>query len=269
VFTRIPYPGQPGTILVDGDTVWTTAVGLMQAGSRGVAGVGLRPAHRTREGRGNVPHPSSGPGGDGAARNGARQAGPLYAVDMNGRILRTASRARVEPGPWRCTPPSRATATAPPAFPGHWERGFRCLSTSPSTPSATPMSPTSTSRQSGGCRLEEARRNYGSSTPAFRVRVSERRGQGGPERAGPVLRRVPVDLAASPPPRGDLPHAHRHSSRFRGDRSLPVARLVSYRLGLRRVREALRQLVRCQPGSRARTGHTEERRFPSREANAR
>lgn len=89
VLARVPYPGQPGTVFVDGDTVWTTAEGLMQPDLDPwpVRAYDRRTGAEQPEKTFRVAHP--GPGVM-AIRGMARdRQGRLYLVDMNGRVLRT------------------------------------------------------------------------------------------------------------------------------------------------------------------------------------
>jgi outer membrane protein assembly factor BamB len=89
VLTRVPYPGQPAALVVDGDTVWTTTEAFMQPQ------VEEWPvwAYDRRTGREKVDETFTvhrpGPAVM-ALRGMARDAqGRLYLVDMNGRVLRT------------------------------------------------------------------------------------------------------------------------------------------------------------------------------------
>lgn len=91
VFTRVPIPGSGGGIVVDGDTVWVGTLGF------GDADVDRWPvwAHDRRTGAGKTGHTftvqRTAPAVMGL-RGMARDAqGRLYAVDMNGRVLRTTS----------------------------------------------------------------------------------------------------------------------------------------------------------------------------------
>ena len=88
VFSRVPHPGSGGGVVVDGDTVWVAALGF------GDADVDRWPvwAHDRRTGAGKADHTftvgRSAPTVMGL-RGMARDAqGRLYVVDMNGRVLR-------------------------------------------------------------------------------------------------------------------------------------------------------------------------------------
>lgn len=89
VFTRVPHPGSGGGFVVDGDTVWTTTLSFMDPE------VDRWPvwAYDRRTGREKVDQTFTidrpGPALM-ALRGMARDAqGRLYIVDMNGRVLRT------------------------------------------------------------------------------------------------------------------------------------------------------------------------------------
>jgi sugar lactone lactonase YvrE len=93
VLTRIPYPGQPLGLLLDGDTVWVSGGGVMQPEVDQWAVW----AYDRRTGREKAadsftvaaPAPAIAMGLAGMARD---DRGRLYVVDMNGRILRTTAR---------------------------------------------------------------------------------------------------------------------------------------------------------------------------------
>lgn len=89
VFARVPYPGQPQGIVVDGDTVWTSSAAFMEPEVEDwpVWAFDRRTGQEKVDDTMHVRRP--GPvlmALSGLARD-AR--GRLYAVDMNGRILRT------------------------------------------------------------------------------------------------------------------------------------------------------------------------------------
>jgi hypothetical protein len=89
VFTRVPYPGGGGGFVVDGDTVWTTTLAFMDPE------VDQWPVwaydRRTGREKADLTFSIARPGPAVMALRGmARDAqGRLYLVDMNGRVLRT------------------------------------------------------------------------------------------------------------------------------------------------------------------------------------
>jgi sugar lactone lactonase YvrE len=101
VFAHVAYPGQPVGILVDGDTVWTTPAALNQPDlvDWPVRAYDLKTGREEPDETMIIHRP--GPA-DLALSGIARDAhGRLYVVDMNGRILRTTdARQRAKDRVW-------------------------------------------------------------------------------------------------------------------------------------------------------------------------
>ena len=89
VFARVPYPGQPQAVYADGDTIWASAAALMQPELKEWPVW----AYDRRTGQEKVDEtfgiPSPGPALMALAGMARDDQDRLYIVDMNGRILRT------------------------------------------------------------------------------------------------------------------------------------------------------------------------------------
>jgi streptogramin lyase len=97
VFARVPYPGQPWGIVVDGDTVWTTSGAFMELEVEEwpVWAYDLDTGREKTDDSMRIRR--RGPAFMALAGMAQDAQGRLYAVDMNGRILRTTD-ARLPAG---------------------------------------------------------------------------------------------------------------------------------------------------------------------------
>src|SRR5947209_8320488 len=89
VFARVPYPGQPWGIVVDGDRVWTASNAFMEPEVEEwpVWAYDLDTGRERTDDSTGIRR--SGPTLMGLAGMAQDAQGRLYAVDMNGRIMRT------------------------------------------------------------------------------------------------------------------------------------------------------------------------------------